>query len=496
MRERRLPVGMIIIAPVAAGLAVYAFTVKGTVPDPSAATVTPTSTAVSFDDPTQIVEEPTAGPPAYPTPPPTAAARGQLRDGVRARVNTPGDCLNARNSPSTQNDWVIVQTCLLHGHEGVIAGPATQSDGHWWWYLAPYGYVAEEYLEYAGDIDLRQAQAPWLAGTGRIAFVRDGDIWLMNADGSDQHVLLDRPDATSGNGPHELHWSPDGTKIAFFAVQETRAGIYEQELQVIDSEAGALLFFRSGYAGIEWSPDSRTISTISSPENSMGGTSGFPTLVDVVTGIERPLWAGERFWMTRPAAFNHDGTKLLLTYAPFDDASQTNESAILVWDTQGRELARIDQSPGESFYYSPKWSPVEDLIAIHVQSPTESGNAVWDFAQGGIIASQAVPARSTKSGGKCGSPDMFRMLWSRDGAHILYDFSDGDTNANGIWAWDVARDRQTLTIASAAGDPSPGPEGRFVFTSWGNGESFIVTGDTNGGYARIITDGSAAAWAP
>ena len=504
MSNRRLPLGLIIIAPIAAGFGLYAFTGQAEVKNPNETPTTTASATVDASiataiaaDRTAFAATPTAVVDPSLTTPATASVRGEFHDGARVRVNTPGDCLNARTSPSTALDYVIVQTCLPHGHEGVLSGEAQQGDGYWWWYLAPYGWVVEEYLEYVGEDDLRQAQAPELAGFGRIAFVRDGDIWLMNADGSEQRMILDRPaNSVYADEPYELHWSPDGTKIAFVVHTQTSESAFPQELQVIDASQGALLLFVPEADGVEWSPDSRTISTIRNGEVSMEGTEGIPMLVDVATGVRRDL-AAAPFWMTRPPAFNHDGTKLLLTYATWDDAAQTGESAILIWDTHGRELDRLERGDGNgTFFWSPKWSPVDDRIAMHMTSVDGAGNVIYDLARQTIVASAAKPPTSTKAGGKCGSPDMFRMLWSRDAAAILFDFTMGDTNANGVWVWDIASGSQKLTMANAASEASPGPNGRFVFTSWGNATSHIVAGDASGGYARLITDGWAAAWAP
>ena len=46
-----------------------------------------------------------------------------------------------------------------------------------WWMLAGAGWVAEDYLLYLRDVSLRKAMAPALAGHGRIAFLRESDIW-------------------------------------------------------------------------------------------------------------------------------------------------------------------------------------------------------------------------------------------------------------------------------------------------------------------------------
>lgn len=60
-------------------------------------------------------------------------------------------------------------------------------------------------LEKAGDIG---------QPTGKIAFTRDNNIWVMNADGSGQMKVVD---ATNSDG--RLSWAPDGRRIAF-----TRSG--------------------------------------------------------------------------------------------------------------------------------------------------------------------------------------------------------------------------------------------------------------------------------
>jgi Tol biopolymer transport system component len=46
--------------------------------------------------------------------------------------------------------------------------------------------------------------------TGKIAFVRDQDVWIMNADGSEARKLV-----TSGRAANRVAWSPDNAEILF-----------------------------------------------------------------------------------------------------------------------------------------------------------------------------------------------------------------------------------------------------------------------------------------
>jgi tol-pal system beta propeller repeat protein TolB len=51
----------------------------------------------------------------------------------------------------------------------------------------------------------------WSPDGGAIVFERDYDIWVMDADGTDQKNLTESPEVSE----YEPDWSPDNTKIAF-----------------------------------------------------------------------------------------------------------------------------------------------------------------------------------------------------------------------------------------------------------------------------------------
>jgi Tol biopolymer transport system component len=53
----------------------------------------------------------------------------------------------------------------------------------------------------------------WSPDGRQIAFDGSDKIFIVDADGSDQKLLVD---GTAGNGPGVPSWSPDGTKLAFF----------------------------------------------------------------------------------------------------------------------------------------------------------------------------------------------------------------------------------------------------------------------------------------
>ncbi len=532
MDVRRSPLGVLIMVPVIAGFGLYAFTTQDAVVDPNA---TPTTTATADASATATIDAdmltaiaadraaldseatawasmPTAT--AIPPTPAPMAQRGDFREGAVVTVNAgEGDCLNARNQPSLQNEYVIVQNCLPHGFEGYITGEAIEADGYWWWYLAGTGWVAEDYLVVIGERDLRTA-APALADLAdRIAFFRDGDIWVMNADASDQRMVEDTPVEPDSYLQQDLRWSPDGTMLSYNVSRTVDGGEPQTfrtttDLHVLDVPADGLAtsrVFENAFGG-GWSPDSTRTGIIAEPALwDMGsGAAGVPALLDVRDG-GRLVYGSQRASQQDAPTFNHDGTLLLLTYQAMDGGSVSGEAAILVWDLDGNEVHRIAQPAGNAFYSRPRWSPVADQIAFHVSEYDETTQVsspryvVYDISAGAIIDSVASPRASEKIGGGCGGGDMWRMEWSRDGRRLLYDFSMGETGANGVWVWDVAIGDQRVIPAAQAGPASPAAGGWFAFAASGSysssgPSSYIFAGNDGGGAPLLLTDGSQPAW--
>ena len=60
-------------------------------------------------------------------------------------------------------------------------------------------------------VSTETTSAQTTSSSGNIVYVKDGDIWVMNADGTNQTNLTNTPDINE----RDPAWSPDGTKIAF-----------------------------------------------------------------------------------------------------------------------------------------------------------------------------------------------------------------------------------------------------------------------------------------
>lgn len=487
MKERKLPIGMLAIVPVVIGMAVYAFTGQAQVEDPAVPAAQTAEAAPTWfpDSPPQWTPGPEPTPEPQPTP---QMSHGAFHDGAWVRVNAgAGDCLNARNSPSLQNEWVIVNICLPDAYEGLISGYTQEADGHWWWYLAGLGWVAEDYLTYLREFDLRTNIVPELTGQGRVAFLRGADIWLMNADGSDQRLIVDRPDGAPWL--QNLTWSPDGTMLSYNTYEWTELdpeGAVDLHIVSLAGETGTEQVY-AGVAGGGWSPDGVHLGIVreAKPIQMSDGYQGIAAVLDVTTGGQLVL-GSEPSYQQKAPAFNHDGSLLMVNYSSTDGG---NRPAIIIYDAGGAEVHRIGFE-GTAWYGSPRWSPAANLIAMHRQDESGARYTVYSVDEARFIAESETPKPSDRAGGGCGGGDMWETEWSRDGQRVLYSFTFGDTGANGIWSWDIATGARRVIVAANAGSASVGDGTTVMFAA----SEHIFIGSSDGGLPRIVTDGAQPAW--
>jgi Tol biopolymer transport system component len=101
----------------------------------------------------------------------------------------------------------------------------------------------------------------WSPDGHQIAFDGNDEIFIVDADGSDQKLLLA---GTAGSGPGVPSWSPDGTKLAFFYTPGAPGG-YTAEVWTItrDGSAKQRLYHSAccvmSWAPPIWSPDGRKL---------------------------------------------------------------------------------------------------------------------------------------------------------------------------------------------------------------------------------------------
>jgi Tol biopolymer transport system component len=102
--------------------------------------------------------------------------------------------------------------------------------------------------------------ASWAPDGSQFAFTRDGDAWIVNADGTNERNVTHFAHGGAGNAT----WSPDGGSIA--VIQDSRLWVLrlaDGQLRPVDLGPGRASFFR-----VTWSPDSARLAAVLGPGDS------------------------------------------------------------------------------------------------------------------------------------------------------------------------------------------------------------------------------------
>ena len=187
--------------------------------------------------------------------------------------------------------------------------------------------------------------------TGRIVFSSEGDVYTMNADGSDSRRLTDHPDLD-----FDPVWSPDGTRIAFRSHRDGNEEVYVMNAD--GSEQTNLTQSPGADYSPAWSPDGSQIAFASSREKAggldiwvMNADGSGPQRITNEPGIqEYPSWSpdGQRL------AFACTFGRILPQGA--------GDFEICVVNADGTGLVQLTDSPGTSKL--PAWSPDGKFIAF------------------------------------------------------------------------------------------------------------------------------------
>ncbi len=242
-----------------------------------------------------------------------------------------------------------------------------------------------------------------------IAFISDrdgygnGEIYVMNADGSDQTRLTFDP---QWNGTPD--WSPDGTLIAFY--QHRTNNIWN--IYVMDADGSHLRMLTDNEgrdSSPVWSPDGSQIAFTSEISNQPSPQ---------IRAVNRDIYV-----------MNSDGSdRRKLTFDESDDfgnswspdgsqitfcSNRDGNFEIYIMDADGSNIRRLTNDPADD--YAPAWSP-------------DGGHIVfWSNRDGGSeIYLMNVDGSSLQNLTNNEAEDWF-PAWSADGAQIVFS-SDRDGN--------------------------------------------------------------------
>ena len=249
------------------------------------------------------------------------------------------------------------------------------------------------------------------AANGKIAFVRisnpedpSAEIWTMNPDGSEPTMIREVVTAS------ELHWSPDGTKLAFsdgFDIFVVNGDGSDLVRLTTDGDAGV------SNQGPTWSPDGASIAYRHLQPDGGGGI----WVMNADGSGHRALESAGGFMDMWPA-WSPDGSRIAYT----TNTDRGSDIAVTNVDTGKREVViEID-----GFEDGAAWSPDGTQIVFRHNNDISVANA-----DGSAVRPLATPppTRINKPplSGTPGNPS-----WAPDGTKIAYDLSaSGD--ACSIW---------------------------------------------------------------
>ena len=240
------------------------------------------------------------------------------------------------------------------------------------------------------------------------------DLWGVHTDGTGPARQLTYDRATEGG----LHWSPDGTRVAFLADRDGSRQVWA--LPLGGGEAVKLTAHPQSIAAFDWHPDGKRLAVVAPPaktedeqrrerEKDDGYLLGEQWRNNRVWIDKRALTDGS--WHVRSLAWSPDGRSIAVSVAPSAEADASEDAKAQIIDVasgQARDIPVADLAG--NLTWSPDGKRLAFTRAFDGRGISREDAYVWD-------AGSTTPPRNV-SGSL--DRDIEGLFWSPDGRPELH----------------------------------------------------------------------------
>jgi Tol biopolymer transport system component len=289
------------------------------------------------------------------------------------------------------------------------------------------------------------AKATFPGANGKIAFTDAGNVWTMNADGTNKVQL------TTGGGATQARWRPDGRKIAYIRLSTI------SDLGTIVDPGGIELVNADGTGvpqriledpdmgfGLTWSPDCTRLA-YGHFDIGLDATEHIWAM-NVASGATTQLTTGAT--LDRSPDFSPNGAKIAFTSTRQTgaDATGSTNHVLHSMNADGTGVTRLTTLPdptGAMHERNPSWKP--DGSAIVLRSDNDFGeNGEADTIYVVSADGSTRTLLETSDGPLVGA----NPVWSPDGTKVVL-MKQITRAASSLAVYDVAT--QGVTEVSASG---------------------------------------------
>jgi Tol biopolymer transport system component len=284
----------------------------------------------------------------------------------------------------------------------------------------------------------------WSPDGRKILFLRDGDLFVMNGDGSGRLNLAD------GQEIVEQRWSPDGRMIAYVDVGQEGEDVFE-DLWVMQADGTGKVKVAEQAFNFSWSPDGRIVYT---SDADFG---------DVHLRIVNADGSGDSRLTNRAAfqpAWSPDGTRIAFV--------TLGDKELFLINADGTGEVNLTQGPNEDD--GPTWSPDGSRIAFSSAPPAPSQESQI------VVMNRDGSSRTILTG-----PSGFDLqpVWSPDGTKIGFTRSAELGGDSEIYVMNADGSGQT--------NVSNRPDTHETTPAWnGQGATVAVAGRLSAFYTRWL----------